>query len=277
MAQRRKKETMVTSPPVADAGLTTRFTARSVIASTMLGVDPPRLPGRLLVRSGELFGIAEGTTRVAMSRMVAAGELIAEDGDYRLGGRLLERHARQHESRAPRRRDWDGEWTMRVVSDQRRTAGERTELRRAMRVLRLAELREGVWLRPDNLAAGRALEAEAIVAAQCRVLRGRPVDDELVALARDLWDLDAWQDEAERLGAELAGLAPALAAGDLSVLASGFVVSAAVLRHLLADPLLPPELLPPEWCGDSLRADYDRYDREYKDAWRAWFRTERDR
>ena len=41
------------------------MTARSVVASTLLGIEPPRLPARILVRSGELFGIAEGTTRVA--------------------------------------------------------------------------------------------------------------------------------------------------------------------------------------------------------------------
>ena len=36
------------------------LTARSVIASTLLGVDPPRLPTQALVRSGELFGLSEG-------------------------------------------------------------------------------------------------------------------------------------------------------------------------------------------------------------------------
>ena len=51
------------------------LSARSVVASTLLGMRPPRLPTQILVRSGALFGIAEGTTRVALSRMVAAGEL----------------------------------------------------------------------------------------------------------------------------------------------------------------------------------------------------------
>ena len=41
------------------------LTARSVVASTLLGMSPPRLSSQLLVRSGELFGITEGTTRVA--------------------------------------------------------------------------------------------------------------------------------------------------------------------------------------------------------------------
>ena len=54
------------------------------------------------------------------------------------------------------------------------------------------------------------------------------------------------------------------------------MLSAAVLRHLLADPLLPPELLPSGWCGDELRHDYDRYDVAFKSLWRDWFRQARD-
>jgi len=51
-------------------------------------------------------------------------------------------------------------------------------------------------------------------------------------------------------------------------------VSAAVLRHFQADPLLPTELLPANWPGAELRADYERYDATFKDAWRTWFHTQ---
>ena len=93
------------------------LTARSVIASTLLGTTPPRLPGRLLVRAGALFGLAEGTVRTALSRMVAAGELTADDGTYALAGPLLARQARQDESRRAvvAAETWDGGWTMAVV------------------------------------------------------------------------------------------------------------------------------------------------------------------
>lgn len=43
-------------------------------------------------------------------------------------------------------------------------------------------------------------------------------------------------------------------------------MSAAVLRHLLADPLLPAELLPADWPGTRLRARYDDFDRDYRRA-----------
>ncbi|HKY75862.1 MAG TPA: PaaX domain-containing protein, C- domain protein, partial [Acidimicrobiia bacterium] len=66
----------------------TPLTARSVLASVLLGTEPPWLPTRLLVRTAELFGIADGTARVALSRMASAGEAVPEGGGYRLVGRL---------------------------------------------------------------------------------------------------------------------------------------------------------------------------------------------
>jgi phenylacetic acid degradation operon negative regulatory protein len=50
------------------------LTARSVLASVLLGTDPPWLPTPLLVRTSALFGICEGSTRSALSRLVAAGD-----------------------------------------------------------------------------------------------------------------------------------------------------------------------------------------------------------
>src|SRR5687767_13077060 len=94
-----------------------RSTARSILLSVLLGSDPPRLPVQLLVRTTELFGIAEGTTRTALSRMAAAGEVVADDGAYALAAdRLLARQARQSASRAARTRAWPGRrWRQAVV------------------------------------------------------------------------------------------------------------------------------------------------------------------
>ncbi|MBL8774902.1 MAG: hypothetical protein JNK12_03175 [Acidimicrobiales bacterium] len=163
---------MIQSRKTVDAGEATDerpLTARSVIASTLLGTTPPRLPGRLLVRAGALFGLAEGTVRTALSRMVAAGELVAADGTYTLAGPLLARQARQDESRRAvvGAEPWDGTWAVAVVDGEPRPAPQRVELRTAATALRLAELREGVWLRPDNLDPGRLPAATAVVAAQC--------------------------------------------------------------------------------------------------------------
>ena len=96
-----------------------------------------------------------------------------------------------------------------------------------------------------------------------------------MALAARLWDLDAWADQAEALRSRMGEDVDRLEAGDTDVLAPAFVVSAAVLRHLLADPQLPHELCPPAWPGAVLRAEYERYDVAFKAVWRDWFRRQR--
>jgi phenylacetic acid degradation operon negative regulatory protein len=244
------------------------LTARSVVASTLLGVRPPRLPVRALVTAAARFGIAEGTVRTALSRMVAAGELTRDGAAYELAGPLRTRGQRQDESRAGATRPWDGEWQLAVVDIERRDPTDRAELRAATRALRLAELREGVWLRPDNLDPARLPEARAVVASQCRLLASRPEDD-AAELAARLWDLDGWSGTAERLRADLADHERRLAAGEPAALAPGFVLSASVLRHFQADPLLPADLLPPGWPGPVLRAAYEAYDAIFQAAWRA--------
>jgi len=247
------------------------LTARSVVASTLLGVDPPVLPVRVLVRSGELFGIAEGTTRVALSRMVAAGELVVDgDGRYRLVGRLLDRHRRQRLSRqAHGGADvpaWQGEWHVAIVEGGgRRPAADRAAFRAAMASARFGELREGVWARPDNLPDAKYAGDELTWA--------MATFDDPAAVASRLWDLRGWAYRARELIGEMDEWSPALAAHDLQALPDTFVLSAAVLRHFQADPLLPAELLPDDWPGATLRERYDAFDAQFVALWRYWHRS----
>lgn len=237
------------------------LTARSVLASTLLGLDPPVLPVGRLVETAALFGIAENTARTALSRMASAGEVVAEDGRYRLTGRLLDRQRRQDEGRRARRRRWTGRWRMAVVTTDRRTASDRADLRAALARLRFAEWREGVWLRPDNLDLA---EVPAVALGHCSWAVADIDDPPDLA---SLWDLDGWGKGARDLLAEL-GDPPTI-----DTLAPGFVLSAAVLRHLAADPLLPDELLPRDWPGAALRATYDEWDSAYRRLLAAWHRS----
>lgn len=261
------------SPP-RNASSNGALTARSVLASVLLGTDPPWLPTALLVRTAAMFGISEGSARTALSRMAAAGEVEQHDGGYRLAGRLVARQARQVASRRAEVRPWDGTWELATVdSATARSATDRAALRDALQSLRLAEVREGVWARPDNLDPDRSPDARAVAGRWCHGWRGaRPTPSPAAA---DLWDLGAWATDADRLRADMARLVPRLDAGDVDELAPGFVTSAAVLRHLQADPLLPDELAPPAWPGRALRLEYDRYDTAYRALLRHWFAAAR--
>ncbi len=298
MSQARNTRRPLTSATAQVLRSERSYSARSVIASTLLGVHPPRLPGRALIRAGALFDIAEGTVRVALSRMAATGELVADDGHYELQGPLRDRQQRQELSRSGGVNEWDGRWRIEIiVAGSSRSAADRSDLRAALQAQRLAEWREGVWLRPDNLPArpdnlpappdddpsgrsGRPATSSSqrsspgsIVRRQCRRLDAEPADDP-AKLAAELWNVTGWAERARLLREAISELIGPLEAGDRSVLPNGFVVSAAALRHFQADPLLPTDLLPKDWPGAALRADYERYDAAFKATLRTAFQAE---
>jgi phenylacetic acid degradation operon negative regulatory protein len=240
------------------------LTARSVLASALLGMDPPELPVAQLVRLGALFGANENRVRVALSRMVAAGEATSDGaGRYRLAGHLAARQSRQSASRSGFTATYDGDWRVAVVTTTGSSAEVRAGRRRALSYARLAELREGVWLRPDNLAVLLPDSLDAHV----ELMTARPEDP--LGLAGRLWDLPAWSERARRLRGALDALAP----DGREALAPGFELSAAVLRHLQADPLLPAELVPADWPGARLRATYEEWDGRYRATLREWSRA----
>ena len=245
------------------------------MASLLLGMDPPRMRGALLVRWCGLFEISEGTARVALSRMVANGEVTVVDGVYELAGGLRGRRRQQEWSLAPRMRSWRGAWRTAVIDPTARTAAERQALRDAMRHLRFAEVREGTWARPDNLPEDASPpEARATADAQCAWWTARP-DDDPGALADRLFDPTAWSARAERLTAQLREVTAGLVGDERGLEADAFLVGAAALVQVRADPLLPEVLLPPQWAGDELRDAYTRYRSAFGDATAAWFRRNR--
>ena len=110
---------------------------------------------------------------------------------------------------------------------------------------RMAELRPGVWARPDNLTLPEMPPSVSR-------WRGRPAPGagDPAGLATRLWDLDGWAETARALLDELS------AATDPAV---RLRVAAAMVRHIRTDPMLPLELLPGNWPGPRLRRDYDGY------------------
>src|SRR5665648_288675 len=129
----------------------TRLTARSVVLSVLLGAHPAWASASELVRLTADFGIREPTLRVALTRMVGVGDLVRSADGYRLSDRLLARQTRQDEALDPKLRRWGGTWTTLVITSVGIDARTRAALRTTLHDKRLAELREGVWMRPANL------------------------------------------------------------------------------------------------------------------------------
>lgn len=221
-----------------------RMTARSVVLSVLLGAHPASATAAELVRLTADFDIKEPTLRVALTRMVSAGDLVRSQDGYRLSERLMARQRRQDDAINPQLTPWDGAWTTLVITSVGIDARTRAGLRTALQQNRFAELREGVWLRPDNVKYTLPDDVLSLV----RVMR--TYDDHPAELAEQLWDLPAWA----RTGTEL--LDDMAAATDVP---ARFIAAAGMVRHLLTDPVLPDELLPDGWPGSALREAYAEF------------------
>lgn len=221
-----------------------RMTARSVVLSVLLGAHPAwATTAELLLLTGD-FGIRESTVRVALTRMVGAGDLVRSEDGYRLSDRLLARQRRQDDAINPRRRAWDGGWTTLIITSVGNDSRSRAALRNTLQDKRFAELREGVWMRPDNVE----IDLGEMITERVRVLRSR--DDAPAQLATRLWDLTGWA---------VAGREMLMAMADAPDIPGRFVVAASMVRHLLTDPVLPDELLPEDWPGAALRRAYEDF------------------
>jgi phenylacetic acid degradation operon negative regulatory protein len=225
-----------------------QLTARGVILSLLVSNHPTRPTPGQVVRAAAAFGIKESAARVALSRMVSEGDLTRTPDGFRLSRALLGRRQRVLHEVAQATRPWNGEWEMVVVTGTGRDPGDRLSLRTQLSRLRLAELREGVWLRPANLV--RSLD---LGDAPVEILEGRPRAGAAELLA-SMWDLPAWEAESRRL---LQWMKLAKSTVDR------FTVATAIVRHLLTDPVLPPQLRPRTWSVDEVHAAWGAYQEEF--------------
>lgn len=250
--------------------------ARSFLLDLLSTLRRGAMPVRALVEAAALFGIAEGSARVALTRLLAE-EMVERDerGLYRLGAaaRPLRSRVAAWRDLDARLRAWSGGW-IGVIGG---TAAARAVQRKSARALALFGFRtftRGLSLRPDNLA-GAADTARAELTALglapgsivCSV---RDLDAVSDARARSLWDADAlvagyrWHCRAiEASARRLRARAPEQA------MVESFRVGGAALRALATDPLLPEPIVPAHE-RDALVAAMRDYDAIGRASWSAF-------
>src|SRR5205823_3496664 len=97
-ATNRSATTAARRPGCNSMPALSRMTARSVVLSVLLGAHPAWATASELIRLTADFDIREPTVRVALTRMVSAGDLVRSDDGYRLSDRLLARQRRQDDA-----------------------------------------------------------------------------------------------------------------------------------------------------------------------------------
>ena len=238
----------------------TPFSARSLLLSFLLGTHPPDVPAARLVDFGDLFGLRAGTIRTALSRMTATGDVEANDGRYRLAGRLLDRQREFVRGQQRPVGEWNGDWWTVLVTADARSVAERRRFRSAMEGALLGELRPDTWMRPANSDApgevAAAFGGSGIVATRGPLAVG---DD--ASLAAQLWDVSSIEATSARIVDVLAPLGADLAATEVggddraALLPVTFEVSAVAVRHLRTEPQLPSELADSS-ASQALRSTY---------------------
>lgn len=227
------------------------------------------MPISALVAAAELFGIAGGSLRVAVTRLLASGRLARDGrGRYRLGpaAEAVDRHARSWREGEARLRRWDGRWIAVQVSDPVDLASDR-----ALTWLGLEWLRPGLALRPDNWKGGAdALREELTalgLAEDALVFRLDSLSAREEDEARGLWNpkelLRGYRETLSELDRSARTLAKR---SEANAMVESFLLGGHVIRQLVRDPLLPEALVP----GDERRAVIAAmrgYDRAGRRAW----------
>ena len=209
------------------------------------------MPVRALLRAAEVFGISENSLRVALARLLAAGQLTRnERGFYELAAeaRVVQLHVSSWQSIEDRLVPWRGHW----IAVHGPTTGvgrgrQRRRHERALAFVGLGELEPELWIRPDNVVGGvaairRRLGELGLEGA--RVFGLHDFDAETEQRARGLWD--AWD-----LTARYAKMRATIEESSATLLqqpveqavVESFLIGGAALRLLAFDPLLPEPLV----------------------------------
>lgn len=247
-------------------------TGKSLTLDLLSTLGGGSMPIAALVAAGELFGIPEGSLRVAVTRLVTSGRVERDErGSYRLGPAAvaIDREVRRWRRLDEPTRRWKGHWLAVHGTGSRRSA--RREGERALRWQGFRALAPGLWVRPDNLRGGVAARRAALLGLGLDpthlVFRLDAWEAETEERARGLWDAAGLLRGYERSHDELARSTrrlERLSEGDAMV--ESFQLGGRILRELALDPRLPDELVDAAPRRALVRAMAD-YDRRGRAAW----------
>ncbi|HVN40320.1 MAG TPA: PaaX family transcriptional regulator [Myxococcota bacterium] len=249
-------------------------TPRSLILDLLSTLSQGTMPVAALVEAAALFGLAPGTIRVALARLLASGRVERDvRGRYRLGAAAAPVQSVVQGWRGLEGRSvpWDGSWWTVHDTGLGRRGPQARRHERALRLLGFRHLRPGLAVRPANLRGGcEALrdELHALgLSPRALVFTLRDLDLASEERARRLYDAPALRKAYRDALAELEASSARL--GELSdpdAMRESFLVGGRAIQCLAQDPVLPPEICDPRERDALARAMRD-YDRRGRSCW----------
>ncbi len=232
------------------------------------------MPVAALVQAGALFGIAEGSVRVALHRLQIDGRVESDErGRYRLGAAAapVQSVVAGWRELDRRTRPWNGRWIAVHVDAVRKRRARIDPPAQALRLFGFERLAPALHVRPANLREGtggvRSGLRQLGLPAASLVYELGELDRAGDTRVRALWDGEALgrgyraaRREIERSSARLGDLPEA------DAMVESFRLGGRVLQQLVLDPLLPAPLVDERErraLVESMRA----YDRLGRTAW----------
>ena len=247
--------------------------AKSLILDLLSTLRRGTMPVSALVESGALFGIAENSLRVALTRLLAGGQIERDSrGRYRLGvaAQPVGRRATAWRRIETRHRRWGSAW-IGVLERRQGVGGERRRRDRALRLLGFRALTPTLSVRPDNLRGG--IDALRVELGALGLPPGdlvfelRALDPVTLARARSLWDADTLRAAHRELRVELEDATRNFDTLPVErAMVTSFLLGGRAIRQLVLDPLLPDAIAPGDERRQLLEAMV-RYDRLGRAAW----------
>lgn len=203
------------------------------------------------VRAGALFGISDNSMRVTLARLARAGLVeAAARGLYRLGpaGRAIAADVAGWREAETRLTPWRGRWVAAATGGLPRSDRKLLRARgRALSMLGMRELENGLYIRPDNLAGGieavRGRLHDLGLERQAAVFAAGDFDAARTAAAMALWRTPALEADYRAGVARLDGWTGNAAALPLDAAArESFLLGDDAIRRIVFDPLLPAPL-----------------------------------
>ncbi|MFV1992110.1 MAG: hypothetical protein ACC652_15365, partial [Acidimicrobiales bacterium] len=206
-----------------------------------------------LVHLGLAFGEPLEQIKEAIERAVCDERIaIGEDDVATAGVRTVLRLRTHSRARAHSHPIWDGTWVMVAFPDGVEHPDVPDHVRTLLKADRLGELRQGIWLRPDNLGTMDKL-SQAATASQSyfpstvRINRPRH-------MATMLWSLGDFARRSRILAETTESFCRQIANDPDSHAPQGWILMTALLTQIGLDPLLPPALFPRQWPGERFLA-----------------------
>lgn len=253
-------------PPALVIGQPLRPAELFLYLLSVCGSTP--LSGAAMIAVGKLFGLPEGRSRTALSRLVTTGKLRNEAGYYRFAPHAATTNRRLQRIRWPKARpNWKNDWLTVLLPDRPLRSSERRRAYHALRLARFFAQQPGVWIRPDNLAL------------PVRVML-QPVRDELPDLIsgqllniHGSLPLPPVNPLCRTLHRQMKAFLRQPPKDREQLLTESFLLGGAVIEQIHYALFLPPTLQPQarhEWQMLDTFRQFNRYSRRH---WMRWLRA----